>query len=277
MKIDAHQHFWSYNEKEYPWVNKKMSELQRDFLPEDLKMLLKSLDFDGAVAVQARQSIEETRWLLELTQKNDFIKGVVGWVDLCSPDIIEQLNQFTENPNLKGIRHIIHDEADDHFMLREDFQRGISALNDFGLTYDLLLYPKHIPYAIELVKKFPKQPFVLDHIGKPDIKNQVISPWKEDLTELATYKNVYVKLSGMVTEAEWKTWRKEDFKIYLDIVFKAFGPKRIMVGSDWPVCTVSNRYEAVMGIVLDYVKQFAPEFKSQILGENCARFYSIKE
>ncbi|MGE8081262.1 amidohydrolase family protein [Peribacillus loiseleuriae] len=277
MKIDAHQHFWSYNEKEYPWVNKEMSELQRDFLPEDLKMLLKSLDFDGAVAVQARQSIEETRWLLELTQKNDFIKGVVGWVDLCSPDIIEQLNQFTENPILKGIRHIIHDEADDHFMLREDFQRGISALNDFGLTYDLLLYPKHIPCAIELVKKFPKQSFVLDHIGKPDIKNQVISPWKEDLTELATYKNVYVKLSGMVTEAEWKTWRKEDFKIYLDIVFKAFGPKRIMVGSDWPVCTVSNRYETVMGIVLDYVKQFAPEFKSKILGENCARFYSIKE
>jgi L-fuconolactonase len=276
MKIDAHQHFWMYNEKEYGWINKDMAVLKQDFLPEDLEVLLQSIGFDGTVAIQARQNLEETKWLLELAQKHDFIKGVVGWVDLCSPDVIDQLKSFAEYPSLKGIRHIIHDEADDQFMLREDFQRGIKALQDFQLTYDLLLFPKHIPFAIELINKFPNQPFVLDHIGKPDIKNQRFSQWKEDLFELASYKNVYVKVSGMVTEADWQTWRKEDFKPYLDIVFQAFGPNRIMIGSDWPVCTVSHRYETVMEIVLDYVKQLAPEYENQILGENCARFYSIK-
>lgn len=276
MKIDAHQHFWLYNEKEFAWINDDMSELKRDFSPEDLKVLLKSIHFDGSIVVQARQSLDETRWLLELAQKYDFIKGVVGWVDLCSPDVTKQLKQFANNPFLKGVRHVIHDEADDQFMLSEEFQRGISVLNDFNLTYDLLLFPKHIPYALQLIEKFPEQLFVLDHIGKPDIKNKEISFWKENLTKLAEYKNVYVKVSGMVTEADWKNWRKEDFKVYLDIVFNAFGPERVMIGSDWPVCTVSESYESVMGIVLDYVKQFASGYESQILGENCSRFYSIK-
>ena len=276
MKIDAHQHFWLYNEKEFGWINDEMSELKRDFLPEDLKMLLKSVHFDGSIVVQARQSLDETRWLLELAQKYDFIKGVVGWVDLCSPDVTKQLKQFANNSFLKGFRHVIHDEADDQFMLREEFQRGISVLNDFKLTYDLLLFPKHIPYALQLIEKFPEQLFVLDHIGKPDIKNKEISFWEENLTKLAKYKNVYVKVSGMATQTDWKNWRKEDFKAYLDIVFNAFGPERIMIGSDWPVCTVSESYESVMGIVLDYVKQFASGYESQILGENCSRFYSIK-
>jgi len=276
MKIDAHQHFWLYNEKEFDWIDDDMSELKRDFLPEDLKARLTSIHFDGSIVVQARQSLEETKWLLELAQKFDFIKGVVGWVDLCSPDITKQLKQFANNPFLKGVRHVIHDEADDQFMLREEFQRGISVLKDFNLTYDLLLFPKHIPYALQLIEKFPEQLFVLDHIGKPDIKNKEISFWKENLTKLAEYKNVYVKVSGMVTEADWKNWRKEDFKAYLDIVFHAFGPERVMIGSDWPVCTVSDSYEAVMEIVLDYVKQFASGYESQILGENCSRFYSLK-
>ncbi|WP_299089613.1 amidohydrolase family protein [uncultured Metabacillus sp.] len=277
MKIDAHHHFWIYNETEYGWINNDMSKLKQDFLPEDLNVLLKTIHFDGTVAVQARQSLEETSWLLELAQKHDFIKGVVGWVDLCSPNISEQLKQFAENPYFKGVRHIIHDEPDERFMLREDFQRGISMLHDFGLTYDLLLFPKHLPYARQLVETFPNQPFVLDHIGKPDIKNEVLSPWQEDITKLSDYKNVYVKVSGMVTEADWKNWRKADFKAYLDIVFEAFGPERIMIGSDWPVCTVSGHYESVLEIVLDYVKQYAPESEHRILGENCARFYSIKE
>ncbi|MCM3440290.1 amidohydrolase family protein [Metabacillus halosaccharovorans] len=276
MKIDAHHHFWLYNEKEFGWINDDMSELKRDFLPKSLKGLLKSIHFDGSIVVQARQSLEETRWLLELAQKYDFIKGIVGWVDLCSPDVKIQLNQFANNPYLKGVRHVIHDEANDQFMLSEEFQRGISVLKDFSLTYDLLLFPKHIPYALQLVEKFPEQLFVLDHIGKPDIKNKEISFWKENLTKLAEYKNVYVKVSGMVTEADWKNWRKEDFKAYLDIVFNAFGPERVMIGSDWPVCTVSESYESVMGIVLDYVKQYASSYESQILGENCSRFYSLK-
>lgn len=276
MKIDAHQHFWLYNEKEFDWIDDDMSELKRDFLPEDLKACLTSIHFDGSIVVQARQSLEETKWLLELAQKFDFIKGVVGWVDLCSPDITKQLKQFANNPFLKGVRHVIHDEADDQFMLREEFQRGISVLKDFNLTYDLLLFPEHIPYALQLIEKFPEQLFVLDHIGKPDIKNKEISFWEENLTKLAEYKNAYVKVSGMVTEADWKNWRKEDFKAYLDIVFHAFGPERVMIGSDWPVCTVSDSYEAVMGIVLEYVKQFASGYESQILGETCSRFYSIK-
>ncbi|WP_226527201.1 amidohydrolase family protein [Metabacillus niabensis] len=276
MKIDAHHHFWRYNDKEFGWIDDDMSELKRDFLPEDLKTRLTSIHFDGTIVVQARQSLEETKWLLELAQKFDFIKGVVGWVDLCSPDVTKQLNQFANNSYLRGIRHVIHDEADDQFMLSEEFQRGISVLKDFSLTYDLLLFPKHIPYALQLVEKFPEQLFVLDHIGKPDIKNKEISFWKENLTKLAEYKNVYVKVSGMVTEADWKNWRKEDFKVYLDRVFHAFGPERVMIGSDWPVCTVSESYEAVMGIVLDYVKQYASDYENQILGENCSRFYSLK-
>jgi len=276
MKIDAHHHFWRYNNKEFGWIDDDMSELKRDFLPEDLKTRLTSIQFDGTIVVQARQSLEETRWLLELAQKYDFIKGVVGWVDLCSPDVTKQIKQFANNPYFKGVRHVIHDEADDQFMLSEEFQRGISVLKDFSLTYDLLLFPKHIPYALQLVEKFPEQLFVLDHIGKPDIKNKEISFWKEHLTKLAEYKNVYVKVSGMVTEADWKNWRKEDFKAYLDSVFNAFGPERVMIGSDWPVCTVSESYEAVMGIVLDYVKQYASGYENQILGENCSRFYSLK-
>jgi len=277
MKIDAHHHFWAYNEQEFPWINQQMSELQRDFFPKELDGLLKTQGFDGSVVVQARQSMEETRWLLEQAEKYDYIKGVVGWVDLCSQDVTEQLNQFTKSPFLKGIRHVIHDEPDDLFMLREDFQRGVSLLSDYGLTYDLLLFPKHIPYALELVKKFPNQQFVLDHIGKPDIKNKILSPWQEDLKELAAHKNVYVKLSGMVTEADWRNWTKEDFKPYLDVVFQAFDPTRMMIGSDWPVCTVSDSYQSVLGIVIDYVEQFAPRYKDPILGENCARFYSLKE
>ena len=276
MKIDAHHHFWRYNDKEFGWIDDDMSELKRDFLPEDLKTRLTSIQFDGTIVVQARQSLEETRWLLELAQKYDFIKGVVGWVDLCSPDVTKQIKQFANNPYFKGVRHVIHDEADDQFMLREEFQRGISVLKDFSLTYDLLLFPKHIPYAFQLVEKFPEQLFVLDHIGKPDIKNKEISFWKEHLTKLAEYKNVYVKVSGIVTEADWKNWRKEDFKAYLDIVFNAFGPERVMIGSDWPVCTVSESYETGSGIVLDYVKQYASSYESQILGENCSRFYSLK-
>ncbi|WP_026559757.1 amidohydrolase family protein [Bacillus sp. J37] len=276
MKIDAHHHFWRYNDKEFGWIDDDMSELKRDFLPEDLKTRLTSIQFDGTIVVQARQSLEETRWLLELAQKYDFIKGVVGWVDLCSPDVTKQIKQFANNPYFKGVRHVIHDEADDQFMLSEEFQRGISVLKDFSLTYDLLLFPKHIPYALQLVEKFPEQLFVLDHIGKPDIKNKEISFWKEHLIKLAEYKNVYVKVSGMVTEADWKNWRKEDFKAYLDSVFNAFGPERVMIGSDWPVCTVSESYEAVMGIVLDYVKQYASGYENQILGENCSRFYSLK-
>ena len=253
----------------------KMGALKHDFLPADLEPLLKSIDFDGCVAVQARQSLEETEWLLDLAQRHSFIKGVVGWVDLQSEKLSEQLQKFSGHRKLAGVRHVVHDEPDDHFMLRPQFRYGIAQLQEFGLTYDLLLFPKHLPVAAQLVEEFPQQPFVLDHIAKPGIAEAAISPWQDDLRRLAKFPNVFCKLSGMVTEARWKQWQPVDFQRYLDVVVDAFGASRLMIGSDWPVCTLSGDYAAVMNIVIDYVKQFPPDTQAAILGDNCAGFYGI--
>ena len=253
----------------------KMGALKHDFLPADLEPLLKSIHFDGCVAVQARQSLEETEWLLDLAQRHSFIKGVVGWVDLQSEKLGEQLQKFAGHPKLVGVRHVVHDEPDDHFMLRSQFRRGIAQLREVGLTYDLLLFPKHLPVAAQLVEEFPQQPFVLDHIAKPGIAEAAISPWQDDLRRLAEFPNVSCKLSGMVTEAEWKQWQPVDFQRYLDLVVEAFGVSRLMIGSDWPVCTLSGDYAAVMNIVIDYVKQFPAHTQAAILGDNCAAFYGI--
>ena len=253
----------------------KMGALKHDFLPADLEPLLKSIDFDGCVAVQARQSLEETEWLLALAEHHSFIKGVVGWVDLQSEKLSDQLRKYSGHPKLAGVRHVVHDEPDDHFMLRPQFRRGIAQLREFGLTYDLLLFPKHLPVAAQLVEEFPQQPFVLDHIAKPGIAEALISPWQEDVRRLADFPNVCCKLSGMVTEARWKQWQPRDFQRYLDVVVEAFGASRLMIGSDWPVCTLSGDYASVMNIVIDYVKQFPPHTQVAILGENCAGFYGI--
>ncbi len=275
MRIDAHQHFWHYDPAEHVWMTDKMDLLKRDYLPEDLLPLLQANNFDGTIAVQARQNVQESEWLLELSDRYDFIKGVVGWVDLRSSGIYEQLEKFAAHPKFKGVRHVVHDEPDDDFMLLGTFQRGIAALKDFGLTYDLLLFYRHLPVARKLVEKFPEQDFVVDHISKPVVKDKMISPWKEDIEELAKYDNVCCKLSGMVTEAEWRQWTAGDFKPYLDIVLNAFGPDRVMIGSDWPVCTLSGDYQAVMNIVKEYITQFPAETREKILGGNCARFYGI--
>jgi len=256
-------------------MTEQMVALKRDFLPEDLERLLRTIHFGGSVAVQARQNLEETRWLLELAQQYPFIKGVVGWVDLRSEQLPGQLERFARNPRLVGVRHVVQDEPDDDFMLRPEFRRGISQLRDFDLTYDLLLFPKHLTAAARLVEEFPQQPFVLDHIAKPRITEELISPWQHDLRQLAKLPNVFCKLSGMVTEARWKQWQPSDFHRYLDIVFDAFGCRRIMIGSDWPVCTLSGEYEPVMKIVIDYVQQFPAEDQGAVLGGNCARFYQI--
>jgi L-fuconolactonase len=272
MRLDSHQHFWHYNPTELIWMTSQMQALMRDFLPSDLKPLLDALQFDGCILVQARQTLEETRWLLELAEQYPFIKGVVGWVDLRSDRLTEQLQRFARNPKLVGVRHAVHDEPDDNFMLLPEFRRGIAQLRDFNLTYDLLLFPKHLPVAAQLVREFPQQPFVLDHIAKPKIAQQLISPWKEDLHQLATFPNVFCKLSGMVTETNWKQWRPVDFHPYLDIVLEAFGPSRLMIGSDWPVCILSAEYVPMMKIVMDYIPT---ESQNAILGDNCARFYRI--
>ena len=276
MRLDSHQHFWKYNPAHQVWMTDAMAVLRRDYLPAELQPLLAATGFDGTIAVQARQMIEETEWLLELAKKNDFIKGVVGWVDLRSPKLREQLEIFARHPKLVGVRHVVHDEPDDNFMLLPEFRRGIGQLHAFGLTYDLLLYPKHLPVAAKLVAEFPEQPFVLDHIAKPYIREGLVSPWREDLQRLAAFSNVFCKLSGMVTEAKWKQWRPEDFHRYLDIVLTAFGPERVMIGSDWPVCTLSAEYAQTMNLITDYLQKYPAPVRELILGSNGARFYNLK-
>jgi L-fuconolactonase len=276
MRLDSHQHFWRYQPAEHGWMDDRMTVLKRDYLPADLKPLVALAKFDGTIAVQARQTLEETRWLIELASQNDFIKGVVGWVDLRSLDLHGQLEEFAKHPQFVGVRHVVQDEPDDEFMLRPDFRRGLAQLREFGLTYDLLLFPKHLPVAAKLVAEFPAQKFVLDHLGKPRIGEKLFSPWQEDLVSLAKFPNVYCKLSGMVTETHWNQWRPEDFHLYLDIALAAFGAERVMIGSDWPVCELSGDYAAVMKIVTDHVAALPAALQAKVLGEYCARFYNLK-
>jgi len=276
MKIDAHQHFWIYNSTEYSWINDSMNVLKRNFLPQDLLIEINNASFDGTVAVQARQTINETKWLLKLADEYDFIKGVVGWVDLCSADELKkQLDGFCKSPKFVGVRHVVQDEPDLNFMLRDEFLNGLSILKDYNLTYDLLLFPKHLQVANKVVKMFPEQKFVLDHIAKPFIKNKVIDPWHEDILKLAENKNVGCKLSGMVTEADWQNWSASDFYPYLNIIFEAFGTDRLMIGSDWPVCTLAGNYSAILNIVIDYLNDFNAIDKEKILGSNALNFYNL--
>lgn len=276
MKIDAHQHFWVYSSSEYGWIDDQMTVLKRDYLPADLKTELESSGFSGTVAVQARQSVEETKWLLQLASQYDFIKGVVGWFDLCSKsELKKQLDEFCKSEKLVGVRHVVHDEPDDNFMLHDEFLKGISLLKEYNLTYDLLLFPRHLPVAQIVVPMFPEQKFVLDHISKPLIKDHLINPWKEDIFRLAKNENVWCKLSGMVTEADLKNWKSDDFSPYLDIVFEAFGPDRLMTGSDWPVCLLAGEYKDVMGIVEEYISGMPAIIQQKILGMNCIDFYGL--
>lgn len=275
IRIDAHQHFWKYSAAEYGWIDESMSVLKRNFLPNDLRALLAANSFNGSIAVQARQSLEETRWLLELAGRNKCILGVVGWVDLCSPRVGDQLRGFAGNEKLVGVRHVVQDEPDDGFMLQLEFQRGIAQLAGFGLVYDLLLYPRHLPVAVGLVREFPDQRFVLDHIAKPAIANHLVEPWADEICALAQFPNVTCKLSGMVTEGRWQKWEYEDFVSYLDVVLNAFGPSRLMIGSDWPVCTLSADYTSTLGIVQKFISQLSASEQDAILGGTCARIYGI--
>ena len=275
MRIDAHQHFWQYDADEYGWINDEMAVLRRDSLPGDLKPLLDASGFGGCVAVQARQSLEETRFLLDLADRNDFIRGVVGWVDLRSAALPAQLAEFTRNRKFVGVRHVVQDEPDDAFLLRADFQRGIAQLAEYGLAYDVLIYTRQQRAAARLVEAFPEQRFVLDHIAKPLIAQGTMEPWNTELRALARLPNVWCKVSGMVTEARWKDWRADDFRPYLNTVFEAFGPGRILIGSDWPVCTVAADYERTLGIVIDYISLLPREQQDAILGGNCAAFYRL--
>jgi L-fuconolactonase len=275
MKIDAHQHFWIYNQKDFGWIDESMAAIRRNFLPEDLQPELKANAFDGSVVVQTCQTLEETRWLLELAEHNPSILGVVGWADLRSPDIQSQLATLTRNPKLVGLRHIVQSEPDDRFLLQPDFLRGISALEEFGLAYDILIYPKHLPVATECVQRFLRQRFILDHLAKPPIKSGEISSWAKGIRALAASPNVFCKLSGLVTEADWQHWTPEHITPYLDVAFESFGAERLMIGSDWPVCLVAATYTRAVKIVTDYVSRLSPESQAAVLGGNAARFWRL--
>jgi len=276
MIIDAHHHLWKYNTRDNGWMDDSMTVLKHDYLPEDLGLELQNSGISGTVVVQARQTLEETRWLLELADEHSFIKGVVGWLNLRSPDLEQQLIEFAAHPKLVGVRHVIHDEADDDFMLRSDFRRGIALLEAYGLAYDLLLFPKHLEGAVKLVEEFPRQRFVLDHLGKPLIKAGILEPWKSDLARLAAKPNMWCKLSGMVTEADHELWQYEDLLPYMEVVMNAFGPDRIMLGSDWPVCRLAGEYREVINIVHEFIVSMDKTDQEKILYQNAIDCYKLK-
>jgi L-fuconolactonase len=277
MIIDAHQHFWQYDPRRHGWITDSMSVLKRDFLPADLTRELQHSGVIGTIAVQAETSLRETEFLLELARASENILGVVGWIDLTSADIIEQLRLFAGRTKLCGFRHMVQDEPDDRYLLREDVLRGIRAIGDAGFPYDLLLYPRQLPAAIELVSRLPNQQFVLDHCAKPFIKTRKFEPWATHIRELARFPYVCCKLSGLVTEADWHSWQPADLRPYVDLVVEAFTPSRLMFGSDWPVCLLAGDYRAVKNCIESYAQQFSPQDRALIFGGVAARFYGFKD
>jgi L-fuconolactonase len=275
MKIDAHQHFWQFDPVRDAWITEgTMSVIRRDFMPADLSPILIKNGFDGCIAVQADQSEAETHFLLDLADKNDCIKGVVGWVDIKADNLERRLEYFTQFPKLKGFRHILQGEKPE-FMLHPRFTEGVRLLGEKGFTYDILVFPKHLEAVKTFLKKCPNQPFVIDHIAKPYIKKGLIKQWAKDIKAVSQHENVHCKISGMVTEADWHGVENTDFTPYLDVIFEAFGVDRIMYGSDWPVCLLAADYEKQVSIIENYVSKCFYTEGGKMMGENAARFYKI--
>nr|WP_315155463.1 amidohydrolase family protein [uncultured Flavobacterium sp.] len=274
-RIDSHQHFWKFDPVRDSWIDDSMQKIQRDFLPDDLLPLLTENKFQGCVAVEAHQSEAQTIFLADLASKNDFIKGVVGWVDLRNKNISERLNHFSNDKIIKGIRHVVQAEADD-FMLRNDFRNGIAALKQFDFTYDILIFHRQLPAAIDLVNRFPEQKFIIDHIAKPNIKSGEIESWKNNIQEIAKFDNVSCKVSGMVTEADWNNWKFQDLRPYLDVIFENFSTDKLMFGSDWPVCNVAAEYSKVVDTLENYIAQFSIQDQNKIWYENAKAFYKLE-
>jgi L-fuconolactonase len=275
VRIDSHQHFWRYTAARDTWITDEMSILKRDFLPEELLPKLDAGGFAGSIAVQTSQSDAETSFLLDLADRNPAIRGVVGWVDLCAPDVPAHLEKYSRAAKLCGFRHIAQAEADD-FLQREDFSRGIAALAQFDFTYDILIYERQLPAAIALVERHPQQRFVVDHLAKPAMRAKYMAFWARGMRVLAANPNVYCKVSGLVTEADWKSWRADDFAPYLDVVFEAFGPDRVMFGSDWPVCLLAATYAQVTQLIEDYVRVLPGADQEKVFGGNAMRFYGLE-
>ncbi|WP_291860538.1 amidohydrolase [Marinilabilia sp.] len=275
MIIDSHQHFWNYNPEEFDWINDDMRSIRKSFSPKDLQTALAGTEVEGVVSVQARQSLEETEWLLQLASENDFIKGVVGWVPLTNKNLPEILNRLKDNDLLKGVRHVIQGEPDPQFILNRNFNDGISQLNKHGLTYDILIMGHQLENTIRFADQHPDQPFILDHIAKPEIKKNEIQVWEKYIKELARRENVSCKVSGMVTEADFKTWTEEQLKPYFDVILEAFGPGRLLFGSDWPVCLVATNYSRWLELVKKWISGLSNPEQEQILGGNAKLIYNL--
>lgn len=275
MKIDAHQHFWLYDSAKHIWMDDRMDTIKQDFLPNNLLPHLQNSGLDGCIAVQANQAEVENEFLLSLSHENSFIKGIVGWIDLRAENVEKQLEYYQQFPKIKGFRHVIHDEPDLDFMLGKAFMNGVSKLNRYGYTYDILIFEKHLPNTLKFIEALPDQPFVIDHIAKPLIKDYVTEDWATNIKKVANFKNVYCKISAMTTEADWQNWKKSDFTKYLDVVVETFGTDRIMYGSDWPVCQLAATYEAQFEIVKDYFSSFSQEERGKFFGGNAVKFYKL--
>jgi L-fuconolactonase len=273
--IDTHQHFWKYDATAYDWIDDSMAALRRDFLPSDLEREMAVASVQTSIAVQARQSLEETDWLLELADRHPFIAGVVGWVDLQADGVDAELERLSQLPKLLGLRHIVQGELDG-FLERPAFRRGVGCLERHGLTYDILVYARQLPAAVTFARAFPRQPFVLDHLGKPDVRGNGYQVWRRHFGRLAELPNVCCKLSGLVTEADWTSWTSETLRPYLDAALEAFGPSRLMIGSDWPVCLVAATYGDVMGLVRDAIGEYSVDERAQILSGTAREFFRLK-
>lgn len=272
--IDAHHHLWRYSDAEYGWISPEMGLLKRDYLPGELGGEMLAAGVDGAVVVQARQSMEETRWLLECAESSVFIRGVVGWAPLLDGSAGAALGELVGSPKLKGLRHVIQAEADD-FILRDDFNAGISSMLGTGLVYDILIHERQLPYAIEFAQWHPGQRLVLDHVAKPKIRDRELEPWRRNLIALGKAENVCCKLSGMVTEADWNAWTLDDLRPYLDAALEAFGPERLMAGSDWPVCLVATGYKRWWDALREWLEALTPAERGLILGGTAQRVYRL--
>lgn len=273
--IDAHHHLWKYSKEQYPWMLAGMESIRRDFLIPELQEITREARVTGTVVVQARQMQEESRWLLELAAQTDLIRGVVGWVPLIEPGVAAHLEMFSADSKFKGVRHVLHDEADEFYMLRDDFNRGIALLKNFNLRYDILIFERHLPQTIQFVDRHPNQIFIVDHIAKPKIKDRQLSPWDLHIAELAKRENVYCKISGMVTEANWKSWSEEDLLPYLDKVLTAFGPQRLMIGSDWPVILVASEYSRWINILRRWTDSLSSVEKLYISSKTAVTAYRL--
>jgi L-fuconolactonase len=274
-RVDAHHHLWRYTPQEYGWLDESMAALRRDFLPKDLMLEIAAAGVDGTVAVQARQTMEETRWLLKQAEGCEAIRGVVGWAPIAGEDFPEVMEEFEHRPKLKGLRHVIQGETDENYILREDFNSGIRAMLGSGLVYDILIYERHLPQTIDFVDEHPEQVFVLDHVAKPMIREGVMEPWAGRMRELGRRENVWCKVSGMVTEAEWSSWSAETLRPYLDVVVEAFGVRRLMAGSDWPVCLVACEYGRWFDVLREYFAGFSEEERDAVFGGTAIEVYGL--